>query len=807
MDESIADDDLHWRSTLVTSRPELERLARAVVRRRDEVDDLVQDALTASLARPPAERERPMAWLSAVVRNIARKRRLALPRAELDPEELGASEPDPRRSEVLAAVRRAALELEEPYGTVIRLRFLEDHPVADVARLCGRPTNTVNSQLRRGLRLLEERLDRELGREERDWRALLLLPGRLRPAPRRAALAAPGGLLLMAALSLVVGTSLAWLQRPRAGEPSVAASSAREAGQPHAGELAPVRASGSRVSLEPRLAAPPPATATATAMADVLGVLDLEVVDGAGRPVEGAAVHVRTDTVGGDREPRGRTDETGRAEVFLTADDRRTRGSPRLDFWVHHREMVRSGLITIPFPFDRPRLRLELARVEATVRLRILDETGATVPAARVSIDLRGARSVDLGTLQGFLLTREATADEQGRCTLGLAAGKHAVMVAGAEHVSQGVLLECAAGSEQDVDVTLSRGSAVTGRALDAAGAPCAGAQVLVQFGTGGVDWGDRSATTDDTGHFRVGGLPAGPTWVVVHEPSGGLSAARLVELEPRDELEWSPRLERLPGVRLCLRDPQGAPVAGALVNLGLPASTPYWQSSTRSGPEGLASFDAIPRGVELAYLVFVDPERTLEAGRPAARGRGIRPSDEVLEVEVRAPDASGSTLAGRLAAPPELLARGKLMLMGTEGSVVVIPLAPDGAFEASEVPSGRRRLYFFHDFLGAASLEDLAVRPGEALGREYTLPDPVELRGPWPASSDPDQSVFRITWEGVLGASDPVRAVLWEATGTPPPGTRLLPGDYGLHVRGPDGVVFDGPVTVQADGKLELGS
>ena len=53
---------------------------------------------------------------------------------------------------------RMILDLREPYKTPCRLVLLEQHTMAEAARLCGRPEKTVNAQIYRAKKMLAAQL-------------------------------------------------------------------------------------------------------------------------------------------------------------------------------------------------------------------------------------------------------------------------------------------------------------------------------------------------------------------------------------------------------------------------------------------------------------------------------------------------------------------------------------------------------------------------------------------------------------------------------------------------------------------------
>jgi RNA polymerase sigma factor (sigma-70 family) len=107
------------------------RLARALVRDRDEADEVVQDARLAWWQHPPRDVNRAQAWLGAVVRNIVRNRRRAQMRRQRLLEEgasaAATSVPGPEtlmeRLEAQRELVDLVSQLAEPYRQVVLLRY------------------------------------------------------------------------------------------------------------------------------------------------------------------------------------------------------------------------------------------------------------------------------------------------------------------------------------------------------------------------------------------------------------------------------------------------------------------------------------------------------------------------------------------------------------------------------------------------------------------------------------------------------------------------------------------------------------
>lgn len=166
-------------------------LARRLVADEASADDLVQDAWMAALRNPPSEPRNLRAWLGRVVHNRAIGRARQEDRRSGREEYAAREEALPSALDVVAEANRSqdvaaeVLALDEPYRTVLLLRFWRDLSPKDIGRQLERPVGTVKTQLQRGLERLRVRLDRRYG-ERPAWVALLA-PLASSPAPVAAA--------------------------------------------------------------------------------------------------------------------------------------------------------------------------------------------------------------------------------------------------------------------------------------------------------------------------------------------------------------------------------------------------------------------------------------------------------------------------------------------------------------------------------------------------------------------------------------------------------------------------------------------
>ncbi len=206
------------------------RLARHLIRDREEAEDAVQDTWLAFLRLRP-DRERPLRpWLARVVRNQAayrlrkgsalreRESTSARPEAVVSAHEIVA------RGEVQREVVNAVLGLDEPYRSTLLLRYYEGLEPREIASLKGLAPATVRTHISRGHQRLREILDESHGSDGVGWRALLVPLGLPRGLPSAAlpqgtsGVAAGTWLCAAAACAVLFG---AWLLSfPWTGEPT-----------------------------------------------------------------------------------------------------------------------------------------------------------------------------------------------------------------------------------------------------------------------------------------------------------------------------------------------------------------------------------------------------------------------------------------------------------------------------------------------------------------------------------------------------------------------------------------------------------
>jgi len=132
---------------------------------RQAAEDVLQDTFVRALSAPPASRERLGGWLREVARGLAlnrhrgEARRRAREHAAAQ-DERSTPHDGPERAETLRLVTDSVLALDEPYRTVVLLRYFEGLPPREIARQRAQPLATVTSQLARAHAELRTRLER-----------------------------------------------------------------------------------------------------------------------------------------------------------------------------------------------------------------------------------------------------------------------------------------------------------------------------------------------------------------------------------------------------------------------------------------------------------------------------------------------------------------------------------------------------------------------------------------------------------------------------------------------------------------------
>jgi RNA polymerase sigma-70 factor, ECF subfamily len=144
-------------SELEACIPALRRYARALLRNRQDADDLVHDCLVRALDKLHTRRDDGdlRAWLFVILHNVfISQRRRSKP--DQEPTAGISVEPGQETAVLLRDVAREFYKLPEEQRQVMLLVSVEDLSYAEVARVLGVPIGTVMSRLSRGRQRLRQ---------------------------------------------------------------------------------------------------------------------------------------------------------------------------------------------------------------------------------------------------------------------------------------------------------------------------------------------------------------------------------------------------------------------------------------------------------------------------------------------------------------------------------------------------------------------------------------------------------------------------------------------------------------------------
>lgn len=207
--------------SLLEHRSWVQAFARRLLRDEAAADDLAQEAWIRALRSPPDPARDPKPWLRRVLKNLASNARRGAGRRAKHEQVGGAQRARGREGtrSPAALVAEAeqhrrlvghVLDLEEPFKTVLVLRFYQGLTPTEIAQRTDTAVGTVHSRLSRAVARLKARLDAEEGGDRRAWIAgLLPLAGtrRLASATTTAGTAAATAGVLMT----LTKSKFAWL--------------------------------------------------------------------------------------------------------------------------------------------------------------------------------------------------------------------------------------------------------------------------------------------------------------------------------------------------------------------------------------------------------------------------------------------------------------------------------------------------------------------------------------------------------------------------------------------------------------------
>jgi len=547
-----------------------------------DADDVVQDVGVLALTRAPHEVHSVRAWLTAVAQRVVQRRQRRAHLGARRLRDVARSEAQPSAHEVVARVEahrrvvEAVLALEEPYRSVVLLRFFEARKPAAIAAALGCPVATVRTRLQRGLLLLRGRLEARLG-PRHTWAPALGLIALRPPVTLAAPAGAAQGLLGMSmkklcacgAITLAVsfGSFLYWSAPDVAGGGDGAGAAAALAA-PSADLRAPAQP-----ALDPE-ATPPTRTEVAVAepaeelVPDIgplppqaAGELVVLVLDQAGRRIVGARV-LRVLPEPADAE---QLLELSAVDVQLDQLEKAVAGRALVaNIGRYEAAKTPEAPVVLQLaPSVSAAGTFELSLADAKLSFAGAKGQLHSVPLLR---GLFGKRSTGGSGDRPVRLEQVGRTGRDGTCRVPLAGDQ--TLLAATSHGSSGlVALDVPAGGATVV-LEVRASSRVAGIVVDAAGRPLADAVVEARPDAGAFPeprW--MTATTDQEGRFAFALDPFG--WFELVARAGEAGSERLrIDAEPATSA--SVRMRMLGAVVLqgVVVDPGGSVCAGAAVRV-----------------------------------------------------------------------------------------------------------------------------------------------------------------------------------------------------------------------------------------------
>lgn len=708
------------------------RLAFALVRDDARADDVAQELWVATLQSGPREPSALSNWMGHVLGLVAAKMRRGESRRgrreqlAARPEATEATAAIVARAQLHEMLVKHVLELEEPYCSVLLLRYFDELSPADIARARGVGVATVKTQLARGLARLRARLDARHPRGRSEWLAAL--------APLLATPRGSGpwiGVTLMklklAAWTAVVVLGLVvlwWNTRPP--ESTAGSSLAWDERAPQSetgGTLETTRAS----TLDPQAATGTTSAARASA-ADAAPRVDPErvlrgrVLDTAGRGIAYARVSVwsQSRVIAGEPTPLALVDAPS-AELVSDAEGAFSTEAVR----GHGYELLASApgfsSRSLLSCFPGGSIEIVLSR-SARLHGRVRYSDGSPARQAQLRLE-------PLMNFGATRLSATTRSDQDGQYEfVDAPIGGWNVAVAPLEGVeSSGSVVQLTEGSVLRFDFELERGGAVEGRVYDAAtGAPVAGALVTADR------FDERAVRSDAEGRYRlVGVTPMSPRWFGLHARAEGYADgfAPTSELAPDALLQVDIALHRGRRVFGTVTDAHGVPLQDVRIIASARLPRRLDSRSTRSRSNGTFEITGLTKEtshtVELAALGFgrrfydlpLSPAASddVDLGTIAMVSAGV--------VMGRAVDARGEPLEGWVAriegSNPDRVRFGETPLSGNYmlGFESQALTRRDGSFVVGDLSEGQ--FQFVLGLKGFAALHESQLLLGEGERRD----------------------------------------------------------------------------------------
>ncbi len=604
----------------------IRNLARKLLQDEAAAEDVVQQTWTAAIERRPSARSELRGWLWVVARNFALRRRRqdrVLRRAQ-EAGALASTKDDPaaavERGESARLVLDAVLTLPERSRQLLLLRYFENRPPREIARITGMSGDAVRSQQKRALAQLRKELQRSLGEQ---WPATCfglmgpggwtrrLIPLALMNAPLKLTVAS---LVLLLGVALVLAADRDEEEKP---DPEVTAASIETASEVPAPAFS-LEEEAARVLLEPSLAESPDDDAGGEGeMVDLQVVVTWKI---GGAAIAGVPVRVNSMFPGGRYQETTAVSGSDGVAAF-----RLPRHAVLTSFGTEPNLLAPQHFVSPGRALSGSTLVVESLRVPGPCRVRgtVVDQDELPVPHAEVFASL--THPMNFVSSRAVAPRRAVFADALGRFEVEDLGGMVTLWASAegmsAAQVSMADLRE----KETLVGARLQvfPSHELTGRVVDQDGAPVVGARLGVRLvwqppkmKVGGPVLGVNGylplpfLDSDETGSFRLQILDGkGYSLHVQHDrhPSAGFDM-------PQGARDWTIRLEAGDRIRGRVVDAAGSPVVGARISYrGLTSREVASNASGAFVIEGIQrSRPELPDRVPQASLAVLAPGHAL---------------------------------------------------------------------------------------------------------------------------------------------------------------------------------------------------
>lgn len=764
-------------------------------------EDVAQETWLRALRRPPPDPAAFRGWLHVVARRCLSRLRMAEECRHV--RERRVARPvvsSSRTHEEGSILLRCVNELPEPYRAVIRLRFLEDREIDEIARLLRRPPETVRSQLRRGLNRMRARLsdrprDRIAALLGLEWTRALGSRKNLLPALPR----------VFAAIVGIAAVILTWKSWGRSAAPFL---SSEDQGVLVARSLDPRQSSTLRTPIEresgPSAAPDPQAIA---------------------RPADRMLLTGTVRTPAGDPQPGARVSvaAAGSIDAIRTVEaDANGRYQVEPDvhglLWASHENWSDSRRCYAAWSQEGEDLDLLLTRSAGRLRIGVRSSDGLAVAGARVVLEASGKYAsghlvtqmqTRRGTLELPPPPAEATTDQAGEAELSFPDedGIPLFVFPPGFPAWSGEVRPAQLGDRLLIE--LPPPASLRGRCTDGLGRAIWQARIELLQVDGRVH---RETGIGPDGHFEFEGLTPGPFVVRASEDpwTEFLSARHEGVLSPGARTELVLTLDPSATIRGQVRELAAGPLAGAAVSIAPvvpdaaegPAPTEIRTDSTGAfalgGCSGEYYLQVTQPGVRSPALV----RESVQPGPEPLALVVARPSLAPLALEFDGPrEFAPSWVELRTGIPPRSFSLRNEGDSGRFSSVDPLPAARYLVIAWSPRLGTWQAGSFQHGPGSPAEQHLLAPEPG-ALEVEVALPPSIPREDVEVLAVVPQFNLFGLYPCKPMGAR---RELPWVPDRNAFAGL-FAPGEYQLILRGPVGLTKS-VASVRAGGvsRLEL--